>query len=66
MAGDVMTEVVTLPERKARETARRRAAADVIMPELKAFAERHRGRYLVFGSVAERRMSFDSDFDVVV
>jgi predicted nucleotidyltransferase len=66
MAGDVMTEVVTVPERKARETARRRAAADIVMAELKAFAARHRGQFVVFGSVAEGRMSFDSDFDVVV
>ena len=32
-----MTEVVTVTERKARESARRRAAADIVMSELKAF-----------------------------
>jgi len=61
-----MTEIVTVPQRKAREIARRRAAADAIMAELKAFAASHGGRYMVFGSVAENRMSFESDFDVVV
>jgi predicted nucleotidyltransferase len=61
-----MTEIVTVPQRKARETARRQAAADLIMAELKAFAANHGGRFMVYGSVAEGRMSFDSDFDVVI
>jgi predicted nucleotidyltransferase len=61
-----MKEVVTVPQRKARETARRRAAADRAIAELKAFAAGDGGRFMVSGSVAENRMSFDSDFDVVV
>jgi predicted nucleotidyltransferase len=61
-----MVEVVTISERKARETARRRAAADRVMAELKAFAERYGGRFIVFGSVAQQRLSFDSDFDVII
>jgi predicted nucleotidyltransferase len=61
-----MSDVVTVSQRKARETARRRAAADLIMAECRAFAASYGGRFLVFGSVAEDRMKFDSDFDVVV
>lgn len=61
-----MTEVVTISQRKARETARRRAAAVTVMAELRIFAARHGGRFTIFGSVAEGRMSFDSDFDVIV
>jgi predicted nucleotidyltransferase len=64
--GAAMAEVVTVPERKAREAARRRTAASVVMAELKTYAVEHGGRFLVFGSVAEDRMSFQSDFDVVV
>jgi predicted nucleotidyltransferase len=66
MAGAAMIEVVTIPQRRAREAARRRAAADLVIAELKAFALSRGGRFVVFGSVAEDRMSFDSDFDVVV
>lgn len=61
-----MVEVVTISERKARETARRRAAADVVMAGLRAFAERCGGHFIVFGSVAQQRLSFDSDLDVLV
>jgi predicted nucleotidyltransferase len=62
----LMTRVVTVTERKDREAARRRAAADLVMSELKAFGTERGGRFLVFGSAAEDRMKFDSDFDVVV
>ncbi|WP_315722959.1 MULTISPECIES: nucleotidyltransferase domain-containing protein [unclassified Bradyrhizobium] len=61
-----MTGVVTISERKARETARRRLAAAAVMAELKTFAQRCGGRFIVFGSVAQQRLSFDSDFDVIV
>lgn len=61
-----MSEVVTVPQRKAREAARRRRAADTILAEMTTFGLFHGGRFLVFGSVAEGRMSFDSDLDVVV
>ena len=61
-----MTEVVTVTERKARESARRRAAADIVMSELKAFGAGRGGKFLIFGSAAEDRMKFDSDLDVVV
>jgi predicted nucleotidyltransferase len=61
-----MAEIVTVPERKAREAARRRFAAQEVMAEARTFAALHGGRFYVFGSVAEDRMGYDSDFDVVV
>lgn len=36
------------------------------MAALRDFALRRGGRFVVFGSVAEDRMSFESDFDVLV
>ncbi|UFZ02277.1 nucleotidyltransferase domain-containing protein [Bradyrhizobium ontarionense] len=61
-----MVQFVTVSERKARETARRRRAADAVMAELRGFAERCGGHFIVFGSVARQLMSFDSDFDVII
>lgn len=61
-----MFRIVTVAERKDRERARRRAAADVVMSQMKAFGAEHGGRFFVFGSAAEDRMKFDSDLDVVV
>jgi predicted nucleotidyltransferase len=61
-----MSSVVTVAERKSRETARRRAAADLVVSEMRAFGAKRGGRFLIFGSVAEDRMKFDSDLDVVV
>jgi predicted nucleotidyltransferase len=61
-----MPEVVTVSERKARETERLRKAADSILAELTGYAAVHHGRYLVFGSVAIGAIRPDSDFDVVV
>ena len=58
-------EIVTVPERKAREAARRRAAARDVMTEAREFATVRGGRFYVFGSVAEDRIKYDSDFDVV-
>jgi predicted nucleotidyltransferase len=55
-----MPEVVTVRERKAREAARD------VMDEAREFAAVRGGRFYVFGSVAEDRMKYDSDFDVVV
>jgi predicted nucleotidyltransferase len=63
---EMMSEIVTVPERKAREAARRRAAARDVMAEASKFAAARGGRFYVFGSVAEDRMKYDSDFDVVV
>lgn len=60
------SSIVTVAERKAREAARRRAAASLIMAELKTFAVERGGRFLIFGSAAEDKMKFDSDLDVVI
>lgn len=62
----MMPEIVTVPERKAREAARRRTAAHEVMAEAREFAVAHGGRFYVFGSVAEDQIKYDSDFDVVV
>jgi predicted nucleotidyltransferase len=61
-----MPEIVTVPERKAREAARRRLAALDVMTEAREFATVHGGRFYVFGSVAAGRIKYDSDFDVIV
>jgi predicted nucleotidyltransferase len=61
-----MSEIVTVAERKARETERLRKAADCILAELTRYAALHRGRFLVFGSVATGALRPDSDFDVVI
>ena len=61
-----MAEIVTVPERKAREAERRRTAACEVMTEARDFAAARGGRFYVFGSVAEGRIGYDSDFDVVV
>ena len=61
-----MAEVVTIAERKTREATRRRLASIAIMDELRTFAIGQQGRFVVFGSVAENRMSFDSDLDVLI
>jgi hypothetical protein len=50
---DPMPEIVTVPERKAREAARRRAAALDVMTEAREFARTRGGRFYVFGSVEE-------------
>jgi predicted nucleotidyltransferase len=61
-----MSAVVTVSERKARETERLRKAAASIVAELTGYAAVHHGRYFVFGSVATGAIRPDSDFDVVV
>ena len=61
-----MSAVVTVSERKARETERLRKAADAILDELIRYAAAHHGRYLVFGSVSTGAIRPGSDFDVVV
>jgi predicted nucleotidyltransferase len=61
-----MPDIVTVSERKAREATRRRAAACEVMTEARQFATVRGGRFYVFGSVAENRIKYDSDFDVVV
>lgn len=59
---------VTLPERKAREAARRATAARAVIERLRAYvaATGHRGRFIVFGSVAADAVRFSSDLDVLI
>lgn len=61
-----MDRIVTLPERKATEAARRAAAVEALIPELTAYARAHGGRYLLFGSAARGTMKFDSDVDILL
>ncbi len=61
-----MQRIVTLPERKAAEAARRRAAVEAVVPELAAYARAHGGRFLLFGSAARGTMKYDSDIDLLL
>ena len=61
-----MSAIVTLSERKAREAARRRAAADAIATELAAFARQSGGRIFLFGSAARGSMTDMSDIDLMI
>lgn len=61
-----MSTIVTLSERKVRETFRRREAADAILVELARFARERSCRFLIFGSEATGTMTDRSDIDVVI
>jgi predicted nucleotidyltransferase len=61
-----MTSFLTVSQRKRQEAARRRDAATAVMTELAAYAKAKGGRFLVFGSVAKRRMTHGSDIDVLI
>ena len=61
-----MQRIVTLPERKAAETARRHLAVKALLPELAAYARAHGGRFLLYGSAARGTMSTDGDVDLLL
>jgi len=61
-----MPKVVTIDQRKSRETARRREAAAQIVRDLERYAAEHGGQFLIFGSAAKGRIGPDSDLDVIV
>jgi predicted nucleotidyltransferase len=61
-----MQRIVTLTERKATETARRRDAVAALIPVLTDYARTHGGRYLLFGSAARGTMTYHSDVDVLM
>jgi hypothetical protein len=61
-----MDRIVTLPERKAAEAARRQRAVAELRRALDAYARAHGGRFLLFGSAASGDMRFDSDVDILV
>jgi predicted nucleotidyltransferase len=61
-----MDRIVTLTERKAAETERRRRAVDDLRSALAAYAREHGGRFLLFGSAARGNMRYSSDVDILV
>lgn len=61
MAGDV----VTLKERHRRKMERMAQAIVEIDAALTAYARRHGGRFVRFGSTAEGRMRDHSDVDII-
>ena len=61
-----MDRIVTLPERKAAEAARRRQAVEELRVVLTGSARAHGGRFLLFGSAARGTMRYDSDVDILV
>ncbi len=61
-----MQLIVTLPERKAAEAARRAAAVEALVPVLAEYARAHGGRFLLFGSAARGTMTDHSDVDVLL
>lgn len=61
-----MARIVTLPERKAAEAARRTAAVEALIPVLTEYARAHDGRFLLFGSAARGQMRWNSDVDLLV
>lgn len=61
-----MTGIVTLPERKRDEAARRARSATALLPVLTAYARDHGGRFLLYGSAARGQMRFDSDVDILL
>ena len=61
-----MDRIITLPERKAAETERRRRAVNDLRSALAAYAREHGGRFLLFGSAARGDMRYNSDVDILV
>ena len=61
-----MERIVTLKERKANEAERRRLAVAELRAVLAAYARKHGGRFLLFGSAARGEMRYNSDVDILV
>jgi hypothetical protein len=60
-----MERIVTLAERKAATTERKRQAMAALRPALAAYAREHGGRFLLFGSAARDMLRRDSDVDIL-
>ena len=60
-----MSEVVTLAERHRRTMERMGRAVEAIDAELAAYARRHGGRFIRYGSTATGRMRRHSDVDII-
>ena len=58
--------VTTLPERKRAAAARIARAAATACAELRAYARERNGCCVGFGSVAEGRVRYDSDLDILI
>ncbi len=61
-----MERIVTLTERKAAETERRRCAVDELRALLTTYARAHGGRFLLYGSAAGGEMRYHSDVDILL
>lgn len=61
-----MQKIVTIAERTARATALRKTAIEAAIAELRAYAAKEGGHYIVFGSAAKGLVSDHSDLDVIV
>lgn len=61
-----MDRIITIRERRTTTVERKRRALDALRPILAAYARRHDGRFLLFGSAARGEMRFDSDIDILV
>ncbi len=61
-----MSQIVTIPERKAIEAARRQQAVADLAVILRDYARTRGGRFLLYGSAARNTMRHDSDVDVIV
>ncbi len=60
-----MAEFLTLPELKAAERARRRAAVAQLKRDLAAYGAAHGGWFVLYGSAARDTMRHDSDVDIL-
>lgn len=58
--------IVKVAERKQRQVDRIRSAVAAVEPALAAYARRHGGRFVVFGSAARGDLRHDSDYDLMV
>lgn len=58
--------IVTIPQRKQMQVDRIRTAIAEVEPALAAYARRHGGRFVVFGSAGRGEIRHDSDYDLMI
>ncbi len=61
-----MIQIMTLVERDSIRRKRRLQAVDALTGRLTGFARAHGGRYLLYGSAAQRLPRVSSDVDILV
>jgi predicted nucleotidyltransferase len=61
-----MKDVLTLRDRKKARVDEIRAAFAILRRELADYANRHGGRFIVYGSAASGTFHFESDIDILV